>query len=430
MLLRFVKYNNKIFPDSLNYGKGYQQWIDKLNAFLLAIAPILQHYKGLYKNGGFTILIIVAGLAFFRFLSCAMGKRINRACIIAIMPLLIFQVYKTLDHSITASKTLYGVFMLAVFIEIASGTINAKYFVKYASFVGELAAICLMIQYLSFYILGRHITMVPVSILLPESDVWLMGVKTGLYGLRGVGSGFYRPSAFFLEPSHLFIYCFPVLCMNLLFSHINNWRKRKSILISIGIILSTSGMGIPITIAIWIIYVVFYNSSNASNNKAKISNLFKGQNLFLFLLILVAIFIAYFKVSMFRNSMLRIFGLINEENSSAIDARTRLARNLVQGLSGKNLLFGLTDNVDDIDFNLSGFYATLYKYGIIGIVLSYLFYVKGMFRLKNAYFWLSCIIVVISFFTAHTHGTFYMLYYVVLLMNGYYDLYSKKVKQG
>lgn len=420
MILRIKKYNNQTFVDGLQYGYKNNQWIDRLNAFLLALSPILQHYKGIYRNAGFTVLFFVVVISFFRLFMHGMERRIDSNCIRAIVPMFLFQIYKIFDHSVTVSKTLYGLFMLLFFFEIASGAINTKYFVRCATTIGSLAAVCLILQYITFYIFGKHTIMIPVSALLPECDAWLLGVKTGLYGLRGVRSGFYRPSAFFLEPSHLFLYCFPMLCVNLFLPNMNSWRKRKAILLSAAMLLSTSGMGVTITVFLWIVYIMLYNSSSAASNRAKVWNLFKGRNVLLLIVFIVTIIVAYFRIPVFQNSADRILGAINGGNTSAIDGRTKLARDLIRGTSGKYLLFGITDNVDDINFNLSGFFATVYKYGIIGILLSYLFYVQGLFRLQSAFFWLSSIIVVISFFTAHTHGTFYMLYFVVLLINGYH----------
>lgn len=420
MVLRIEKYNNSTFPDGLQYGYENILCIDKVNAFLLILSPILQHYKGLYKNAGFTVLLFVAVVSFIRLLVRIKENRIDGRCMQAIIPLLLFQVYKTLDHSISVSKMIYGIFMLLVFIEIASGTINTKYIVEYATKVGSIAAICLIIQYISYYVLEKHIIMVPVSLLLPESDAWILGVKTGLYGLRGVKNGFYRPSAFFLEPSHLFLYCFPMLCINLFLPKTNNWRKRKSVLLSLGILLSTSGMGIVVTIMIWIVYLLLYNDSSTSNSRARLRNLLNGRNILIVLCFMVFAVVAYFQVPAFQTAINRIVGSVNGSNSSAIDGRTRLARNLVQGISGKSLLVGVTDIIEDINFNLSGFFATIYKYGVIGVILSYWFYIQGIFRLKSAFFWISVIIVIVSFFSAHTHGTFYMIYFVLLLIDGYH----------
>ena len=420
MTLRLDWYNKNTFAGGLEYGSENKLWFDKVNSFLIAISPILQHYKGIFKNAGFSVLAIVMVLAFFRLLIRSYERRVDGHCFLAIFPLVLFQIYKIFNHSVSSTKILYGVFMLIILIEIAAGTINTEYIVKYATIIGSTAAICLIIQYISFYLFGKHIIMVPISLLLPESEVWIMGVKTGLYGLRGVNNGFYRPSAFFLEPSHLFLFCFPMLCINLLFPQINSWRKRKAVLITIGILLSTSGMGIIFAVMIWGVYYLFYYGSKAAAYKSKLLNLFNGRNMLLFAVFLVVVVVAYFRVPVFQKAINRILGAVNGENSSAIDGRTRLARGLIQGISGSNLLFGVTDNTEDINFNLSGFFATIYKHGITGILLSYWFYIQGLFKLKYAFFWISFIIVVISFFSAHTHGTFYMLYYTLLLMSGYH----------
>ena len=425
MITRIEQYNRNTYSIGLQYGSENNKRVDKLNAFLLVLSPILQHYKGIYKNAGFTVIFLVAVISIMHLFTRIKSGRFDVKCLKAIVPLLIFQVYKMVDHSISVNKLLYGIFMLIVFIAIACGSINIKYIVKYATIIGSLAAICLIIQYIFFYFFKQHIIMVPFSMLLPESDVWIMGVQTGLYGLRGIRSGFYRPSAFFLEPSHLFIYCFPMLCINLFQPAINNWRKRKAILLSLAMILSTSGMGIMVTITLWIIYFALYGHSLAVTKKSKLYNLFNVNNILFVMFIIITILVAYFLIPIFRNSVLRIFGLVNGERSSAIDGRTRLAKNLVYELTGKDLFFGVTDNVDEINFNLPGFYATLYKNGIIGVILSYFFYIRGFIKLKDSFFWLNIIIVMISFFTAHTHGTFYMLYYVVLLINGYHHSYQQ-----
>lgn len=50
--------------------------------------------------------------------------------------------------------------------------------------------------------------------------------------------------------------------------------------------------------------------------------------------------------------------------------------------------------------------------------------------LKNAicqkvpYKWIAAVIVFVSFFSAHTHGIFYMLYYVIILMMGYDEKFT------
>ena len=86
-----------------------------------------------------------------------------------------------------------------------------------------------------------------------------------------------------------------------------------------------------------------------------------------------------------------------------------------------NMLFGTAGVNADLDFSTSGFYATYIRWGIFGLIFSYWFYIQGLFKLKGAYFWFSALMLLLSFFTAHTHGTFYMVYFVTVLMNGYYE---------
>ena len=63
-----------------------------------------------------------------------------------------------------------------------------------------------------------------------------------------------------------------------------------------------------------------------------------------------------------------------------------------------------------------GFLATVYKFGLIGVFLSYTVYVYGIVKCKNAYFWTSVFVVIISFYSAQTHGTFYMMYYIFIIL--------------
>lgn len=428
LTLGFYRFLDTLFDDFIMYGIENKAFLDKLCAMLLALSPILQHYKGIYINAGLFVLILLVPYLSLKLILIIQNKSEDIYCVVALIPLVLFQLYKMVDHTISMGKVIYAAFIIVVFVAIACGCVNIKYFIKCTTLISVAASICLIAQYGCFYLFGFHLQFVPTQFLLPESSAWILGVKTGLFGINGEPNGFYRPSAFFLEPSHLFLYSFPVLCLLLLSPDINKKRKQCAVLVSTGMILSTSGMAVATTIGIWIVYYAFYNSKNNQTNIARLKNMFSAKNLLILFLILIVLIIAFFEIEIFQNTVLRIFSTGDTGSSTAIEGRTRLARMLVNGMSGKTLLVGVTENVNEINFNLSGFYATLYKYGVIGIVLSYLFYVLGVLRLKGSGFWISLIIVIISFFTAHTHGTFYMLYYVIVIMNGYHirNFYKKK----
>lgn len=430
MKLRIYGFRDNLYDGAITYGLNNTSSLDKLFAFFLAVGPILQHYKGIYANAGLLMLLLMSPFLTLKLLVKLRKTDYDPYCILAITPLLLFQLYKMVDHTINAGKTLYALFIIVVFLAIECGCINIKYFMKCTTLISTAAGSCLIVQYILYYLAGVHLQFVPTSLLLPESSQWILGAQTGLYGINGRSNGFYRPSAFFLEPSHLFLYTFPVLCLLLLSPNINKRRKRIAVLVSAAMILSTSGMAAAVAIGIWGIYFALYNSKNGRENIAKLKNLFSGKNIIILISILILLIIAYTQVEVFRNMVLRIFSSGSTGSSTAIEGRTRLARLLVQGMSGKTLLMGVTENVNEINFNLSGFYATLYKYGVIGLVLSYLFYAPGIFKLKGAGLWTSLIIVIISFFTAHTHGTFYMMYFVIVIMNAYHMKVKNKTKYG
>ena len=414
----------------ITYGIDNNSLVDRFCAFILAISCILQHYKGFYKNAGFSALLVISPYILLKLLKKMVNGKFDSRCLLAISPLMLFQLYKTFSHDISFSKLLYGAFMMVFFFAIASGCVNVRYFVKSATHISCIAGVCLIIQYILYYLLHFHLQFVPTSLLLPESSIWILGAKTGLINITGRSNGYYRPSAFFLEPSHLFIYCFPVLCLLLLSPNMKPWRMKMAFIITAGMVLSTSGMGLGVAIGLWGVYFALYKNGKSDENIARIRNLISPKNVGILIVFLTVLTVMYFEVDIFRNIVIRIFNSGSGNQSTAINGRVRLARMLVGGLSGKSFIFGVTDNVSEIEFNLSGFYATLYKYGLIGIFLSYAFYVQGLFKLKGAYFWLTCIIVVISFFTAHTHGTFYMMYYIIVLMDGHYAYDKKFLKRS
>lgn len=408
------------FDDLVFYGKKNDSFIDMLCAFFLSISPIMQHYRGPIVNSGITVLI-----AFFPHILLKLLIRLRTIrirYIEAIIPLIVFYLYKVFAHGISYLEFAHAAVMIVYFIAIASGCINVKYYIKIATVVAVMASISLILQYFCFYLLGFHLQLVSTSLLLPESERWVLGTKTGLIGIIGRNHGFYRPEAFFLEPSHVFLYLIPLLCILLLAPDMKSWRLKMALLITLGLFLSTSGMGICVSTGVWMLYGGFYRSKH---NKYRITNLFTPMNITIVVTISLLLVILYLNVSFFNQSINRILG-VEINGTDAISGRVRLAYLHAQTLTGSVLWFGLKDSISDMEFNLSGFFATLFKYGIIGTILSYAFYVKSLIKLKAEYFWLSFIVILISFFTAHTHGTFYMLYYVVILMNGYHVVTQKE----
>ena len=379
---------------------------------------ILQHYKGFLGNAGISVLVLGLPYIVLGLLAKLQNEKISVEKII--FPLVLFSLYKAFIHEVNFMGIAQAIVIVIYYFAISEGVINLKSVFKSASRIAQVASILIIVQYVCHYIFGFHLKLVPVSLLLPESSQWIAGAETGQVGINGIRSELYRPSAFFLEPSHMFLYVFPILFVFLLSPNIDNWRRKIAILLTVGLFLTTSGMGIGVSCFAWILYLGF-NSGKLNNIKLK--NVFRIKNLIMLITFCIVFIVLCFTVPFFRDSIVRIF--VGESGgSNAIEGRTAQGFNLIANLTGVKLLIGVTSTTVGIQFNMAGFVATLYKFGIIGTFLSYAFYVKNAICQKVPYKWIAVVIVFVSFFSAHTHGIFYMLYYVIILMMGYNEKFT------
>ena len=415
----------------INYPSlGYENTnsLDMLVSFLLAISPLLQHYRGIAVNAGIFVLIVCLPYVCLKLLFKLRTLKLKN--ILFALPLVIFQVFRVVVHGTTFMEFAHGAVLCGYFIAVSLGGINLRYVARSAYLVAMAASVAIIIQSVSYYLFDFHLQLVATDLLLEESNAWIKLAETGIIGVNGAVSAFYRPSAFFLEPSHMFLYFIPNLFLLLLTPGMN-WVKRVSaVILSIGLILSTSGMGIVLVVGVWLLQLGF---GNGKDNVLRFKHLFCKQNILRCIAFVLIFVVIAFCLPSLRYSILRIFIGNNEvnamfageemqftegsEGSTAISGRTKRAISLIRnGMTGSQYLLGVSDSVDNIDFNLPGFFATMYKYGIIGTVISYIFYLSC--AMKGSYRWMAIIILGASLFSAHTHGTFYMLFYVLILMDG------------
>lgn len=416
--------NNSLYymgKESKNRIFGQQNIIsgERFFAFLLAMSPILQHYKGPIGNAGITAISV--SLLFYvmkGLMNGLLGGILYRGREVAlVVPLIIFSIYKATIHGVNVMSLLQAFVIIAYYLLLAEGYINLGCILRMSYGISVVASVLIVLQNVSYYLFGVHIQMVPVSLLLSESSAWIGAVRTGHIGVNGAYTALYRPSAFFLEPSHMFLYLFPILYLILLSPDMNKWKKRSAILLSAGMMLSTSGMGIVIVAVGWVLY---FSLGNGEKNQVKIKNILKGKNIVILCAVIVLGLIVARMVPTLWQSVERIL------SGDAISGRVTRSSDLLKTLGGGDLLVGVTNTLEGIEFNMSGFAATLYKFGIVGIILSYMFYVYCALRLEAPYNWIGRVILVVSFFSAHTHGTLFMLYYVMILLRGYEALQSRK----
>lgn len=396
--------------EQLPSGSANHALIDKLCALLLCLSPLLQHYVGLYENLGFTVLLVVTPILLFRLIVHFHTDTVHTNCLWAIVPLLLFQLYALVRQDFAVGNVIYRVFMVFVFLGIAMGGVNLKLALKYATVIGMIGAVSILVQFVLYHLFGYHLRMIPTNFLLPGSDMWLERVTVGT-----VNGEIYRPSGIFLEPSHYFLYSFPLQTILLLAPRMNKARLWAVLLLSAASVCSTSGMGILVTCALWGVYYLLYK--RRATERFLLGRILSARTVLIVSAFAVVALVAYLYVPIVRSAMDRV--LINDSGkSAAIAGRVDRANILLREMSDFELLFGAFVP-KAVEFNLSGFHATVYRFGIVGVLLTYLFYGQGLLKLKGRYLYMTLIILVVSFFSAHTHGTFYMLYFTLFLMNGY-----------
>ena len=389
-------------------------------AVVLAIAPILQHYKGLYENAGFTAILIAAAFLFYKLFFAVKQvvetktlTNLQKDRLLTVIPILLFLGYTAINRGFSFTRILYAGFFGMVYIAIAMDCVDLKRVLRYAFYICLAATVVLLIQYFCYYVIRFKLQVIPVKLLHAESERWVERSTSTKIG------GFYRPSGFFLEPSHVFLYFFPSIAFLLFTPKINIRRIISAAVLSLGVVLSTSGMGIAVVAGLWAIYILLYSAKGNKKNEPQFSNLFTKRTLIIIAVFLCVLIVAYFTVDIVRNTVNRIF--VNDSGSTAIAGRVRRTLNHLKKMSARDILIGYSKDVEvsEFDFNVAGFFATLFKQGIIGVILSYWFYLRGLRNVNSANFWYTLVIVALSFFTAHTHGTFYMLFFVCFQMYGY-----------
>ncbi len=382
--------------------------VDELNALLLGICPILQHYQGIFMELGSEVLILMLPLTALRLLV----KR--KLYFQPILPCILYALYVATAHGLALHSLAREAILLAYYAAVLNGCVDIGRLFRITKIIALFAFACMLIQYLCYYLLGFHLQLVPTGLLLDNAQQWVRLAQTGVISVTGSRMAFYRPSAFFLEPSHLSIYCIPVLTILLTSNRFGKREIQQAVLITLSILLSTSGLGIAFAAAAWLMYGAVYYGADDQGRRARVRELLRTRSV-VFLLFFVLLFVVlYASVGVFRSSVNRVlFG-------NAIDARTATGIRLLQMLSGTSLLFGRGTSYQISSWNISGFFYTVFQYGIVGLVLSYLLYFNTLRKkVRREYRLLAFFIILLSFFTVHTFAAYYRLYLVSFVLCGY-----------
>jgi len=416
--------------------------LDTVCAILLALCPLLQNFQGVLVDSRATILAILTPYVLVRFWMQ------NRVKWLPVLPLLLFSVCKILDEGTNFSELAREGLVCLFLLAAASGIINVKKLLTAMTAVAAVGSALILVQFVCYTVFDFHLQLVPTQLFLPASDQWMGLAETGKISILGNPMSTYRPSSIFMEPSHMALYCTPSLLFLLLSPGLNLKRGALAALITVGVVVSTSGLGIALCMGLWLVYFALYFGENGSGKPIRLGKMtikgftlkprrFKGipikskrygaftfngftirpVNILLMVGLLVAAVLAYLCVGVVQDAVNRI--LSSGDGYNAIAGRTDSGALAVSGMQGSDWLFGKVLPGDEASWYMPGFFESIYKYGLVGLVISYAFYVISLFKLKREYSWLALMILGLSYFTNHTHGSAFMLIYCILLLGGY-----------
>lgn len=388
---------------------------------LVALAPILQHYKGIVINPSLAIIIFMAITAAFKLVT----KKVRFGT--GFLLLALYGFYASVIHGINLVYLLREITQLVVYLAVINGLFDIKKLLKFSRVIATLATTLIIVQYICYYIFGFHLQLVATSLLDPGNSQWFGLTQTGLIGVTGTRLAFYRPSAFFLEPSHFAIYCIPSIVTEL-FSKNGDTRiaRRRALYISLGVLMSTSGMGIGVVIMCWAIYFGFFYGQHGKVRTVQLKKLLNVRSiamLLAFVLILVALYVG---VPVFRKSVMRIFVSEGGSSITAVQGRTLTGRRALGMLTGIRRYIGFGDIYDISNWNMASFFFVTFRFGWIGTAIFYSFYIYSFMKLRREAQLMTLIFLILSFFTVHMFGAYYKMFYTMIIMNGYLQLEKGK----
>lgn len=346
---------------------------EKMVAFLYAVSYFLGLYTlpGLNMNAAYFPIMFVS-MAYL-FLSFGKGDKKSAT---RLWPLFFSMlIYVTFNQLVITHKIIYNpstsnmVSILSIFAFIylciltfrRCGKIR-KYYIKCIENIAIVMSAVVLIQCLLYYAFGISISY-DRTFLLPFRNAMTAGVQDYLYSSRMVINGNFRPSAFFLEPAHMSQFC-TIGLASLLLKDTRLFNK-KAIFVSLGILLTTSGLGIACVFALWGISL-FINGDGLTAKK--ISRIFLGMAL-----AIAAFTLAFIFSSSFQKAVIRVFVASNGYNS-AIEGRL-WSRSFLENLVGTEALFGMGyKNIpvygrNNTQYYMTGIIEMLYCQGVVGTVL-------------------------------------------------------------
>ena len=328
--------------------------VDKKSRFISAMIALLPLTSFIRVPGISLGLGMVGLIVLIPWLFIINGSKIQLSLLAKFSGLILFCIYSIARSSGNTTNIIGFVLVMIWVIGTNIRWIDETQVFRIMKFVSIVASIIIVLQTICHYVLGFHLVSNITALLREEtSQQYSSLIKTGIDN-----TGMYRPSAFFLEPSHFAQYGIVTLLWCLLRDESAKYM-RNAVVISIGIALTTSGMGIVMVAGAWILYVIFGMDLKKKSNMAKAA--------FLVIAGLVVV-ILLSRLPIFQSAVNRITGKGGGYN--AIWGRLFWWDYYFAPLSTSQLILGLGYAADTSKY-MTGFMEILYCTGYVGVALFY-----------------------------------------------------------
>lgn len=349
-----LKKQRKVRPNT-GTKKSFGKTEGYLYSLMIALIPALMMYK-VPVGVGLSTLLIVATMPYAALRAILVSGMGSYKMVI---PMVAYCGYVIARSNGDITNILLTVTIIVHLLAAASGAVRLFYTRKVIEAVSTLAAVGVIIQSIAHYLLHVHIPMIVGSWVLDEMESYRMYITTGISAAE---DHLYRPSAFFLEPAHLAQYAIVGL-ISCLFRPKPHYRTAA--VISLGILLTTSGMGMVLTVFAWGAYMLrLLRKSNTQNNVTQLMSV---------VIVSVVVVALLTQSSIMQSSLSRITGGVMSSTSgyNAISGRTLFWKVYIAPLSGNSLLWGKGfAALPDVYF--TGLMEMLFCYGLAGVSLFYI----------------------------------------------------------
>lgn len=334
-----------------------------LYSIVIALLPVMMIYNvPVLEMGISTVLLgVFAPYALHRFHAVKNG--------VHIWPFIILIVYMIIRSAGSFFDQFLMIIVLIHVFGAIQGRMDFRLMRKTMEIVAVVATACVIFQTVVYYLFGIRATLLIPQLMMQEHQSYF----TSTFGKL------YRPSAFFLEPSHYTQYC-SLAMLSVLFPFGNKKANlKKAIWIALGSVLTTSGIGIVLCIGVLGWYVLFTKRKQGTKIKTILG----------WCIIAVIAFAVLMQFSFFAQAVQRIFGEVDGYN--AIWGRTLYWDSYIGSLKGIQAFLG--KGVLNIpEGYMTGLMTIIYSYGYLGVALTLVVFIYLFCKGKGNYSRCVCVI--------------------------------------